>query len=128
MLHLDGVYADGPDRSLCFRWVKALSSAQITPLTQTLARRIGRHLERQDWLAQDADNGDLAGDVLEASPVAPLLGSSIAYRVTWVAAGSRGVQTTNADSARRRFFLPCLVSFAPNRQAGIRPSRSGTAE
>lgn len=33
---------DQPDGSLRFRWVKAPTSAELTQLTQTLARRIGR--------------------------------------------------------------------------------------
>lgn len=81
MLFLDGVYVERPDGSLRFRWVKAPSSAELTRLTQTLARRIGRYLERQGWLTQDAENSYLAGDALEAGPMAPLLSSSITYRI-----------------------------------------------
>lgn len=81
MLFLDGVYIERPDGSLCFRWVKAPSSAELTRLTQTLARRIGRHLERQGLLERDAENSYLAGDGLETGPMEQLLGSSITYRI-----------------------------------------------
>lgn len=82
MLLLDGVYVERPDDgSLRFRWVKAPTSAELTQLTQTLARRIGRYLERQSWLTQDVKNSYLAGDVLEAGSMEQLLGSSITYRI-----------------------------------------------
>jgi hypothetical protein len=55
------VYAERPDGSLCFRWAKAPSGAELTRLTQTLARRIGRYLERQGLLERDAENSCLAG-------------------------------------------------------------------
>ena len=70
-----------PDGSLSFRWVKAPTSAELAGLTQTLARRIGRFLERQGLLERDAENSYLAGDDLEAGPMEQLLGSSITYRV-----------------------------------------------
>jgi hypothetical protein len=81
MLFLDGVYIERPDGSLFFRWVKAPSGAELTRLTQTLARRIGRHLERQGLLERDAENSYLAGDGLETGPMEQLLGSSITYRI-----------------------------------------------
>jgi hypothetical protein len=46
MLFLDRGYIEHPDGSLRFRWVKAPTSAELAGLTQTLARRIGRFLER----------------------------------------------------------------------------------
>jgi ribosomal protein S27E len=81
MLFLDGVYVERPDGSLRFRWVKAPTSAELAHLTQTLARRIGRYLERQGLLERDAENSYLAGDELEAGPMEQLLGSSITYRI-----------------------------------------------
>jgi hypothetical protein len=81
MLFLDGVYIERPDGSLRFRWVKAASGAELTRLTQTPARRIGRHLERQGLLERDAENSYLAGDGLQAGPMEQLLGSSITYRI-----------------------------------------------
>jgi hypothetical protein len=77
MLFLDGVYIERPDGSLRFRSVRASSSAELTQLTQVLALRIGRHLERQGLLERDAENSYLAGDDVEAGPMEKLLGSSI---------------------------------------------------
>jgi hypothetical protein len=81
MLFLDGAYVERPDGSLRFRWVKAPASAELTHLTETLARRVGRYLERQGLLERDAENSYLAGDDLEAGPMAQLLGSSITDRI-----------------------------------------------
>ena len=81
MLFLDGVYVERSDGSLRLRWVKTPTSAELTELTQTLARRIGRYLERQGLLERDAENSYLAGDDLAASPMEQLLGSSITYRI-----------------------------------------------
>jgi hypothetical protein len=81
LLLLDGVYIERPNGSLRFRWVKAPTSTELAGLTQTLARRIGRYLERQGLLERDAENSYLAGDDLEAGPMEQLLGSSITYRI-----------------------------------------------
>ncbi len=77
MLFLGGVYVGRPDGSLRFCWVKASSSTELARLTQTLAQRIGRYLERQGLLERDAENSYLAGDGLEAESMEQLLGSSI---------------------------------------------------
>ena len=85
MFFLDGVYIERPAGSLHFRWVKAPSGAELTRLTQTLARRIGRHLERQGLLERDAENSYLAGDGLPS--LSRLLGSRLPVHVlTWVRA------------------------------------------
>jgi hypothetical protein len=81
MLFLDGVYLERSDGSIRFRWVKAPTSAELTRLTHTLARRIGRYLERQGLLERDAENSYLAGDVFACGPMEQLLGSSITYRI-----------------------------------------------
>ncbi len=59
------------------RWL----SPSLTRLTQTLALRIGRYLERQGLLERDAENSYLAGDDLEAGSLEQLLGSAITYRI-----------------------------------------------
>jgi GNAT superfamily N-acetyltransferase len=56
------VYVERPDGSLRCRWVKAPSNGELSHLTQFLARRIGRYLERQGLLERDAENSYLAGD------------------------------------------------------------------
>ena len=81
MLVLDGAYVERSDRSLRFLWVKAPSSAEFTRLTQILALRIGRNLERQGMLERDAENSYLSGEVMEAEPLDQLLGDSITYRI-----------------------------------------------
>jgi DNA-binding IclR family transcriptional regulator len=73
MLFLDVVYVERPDGSLRFRGVKAPTSAELTGLARTLARRIGRFLQRQGWLTPDAENSYLTGEDLEAGPMDELL-------------------------------------------------------
>lgn len=81
MLFIDGLYIEHPDGSLRCRWVKAPTSAELVGLTQTLARRIGRFLERHGLLECDAENSYLASDNPEAGSMEQLLGSSITYRI-----------------------------------------------
>ena len=82
VLFLDGVYVDSAKGSSTrFRWVKAPTSAELTHLTHTIARRVGRFLERQGLLERDAENSYLAGDTMEAGPLDALLGHSITYRI-----------------------------------------------
>ena len=71
------MYIERPDGSLRFRWVKAPSGAELTRLIQTLARRIGRYLERQGLLERGVENSYPTGDGLEAGPMEQLLGSSM---------------------------------------------------
>ena len=47
MLSLDGVYVDRFDGSARFRWVSSPTTHELTQLSQTIARRVGRYLERQ---------------------------------------------------------------------------------
>ena len=61
--------------------MKAPTSAEIGRLSQTLAQRIGRCLERQGLRERDVENAYLVGDDLEAGPMEQLLGSSISYRI-----------------------------------------------
>ena len=57
MLFLDGVYLDGDAGSpLRFRWVKAPTNEELTPLAHTIAHRIARFLQRQGLLEQDSDD------------------------------------------------------------------------
>jgi hypothetical protein len=61
--------------------VKAPTSAELTRLAHTIARRVGRFLERQGLLERDAENSYLATDSVEDDPMTPLLGHSITYRI-----------------------------------------------
>ena len=81
MLFLGGVYVEGPDGRLRFRWVKAPTSAELTRLTDTTAHRVGRFLERQGLLERDAENSWLAGDDIDDDPMSSVLGHSITYRI-----------------------------------------------
>jgi len=81
MLFLDGVYVERPEGSLRFCWVRAPTSAELAGLTQTLAGRIGRFLERQGLLERDAENSYLVDDELELGAIAQLQSSSITYRI-----------------------------------------------
>jgi hypothetical protein len=47
------VYAERPEKSVRFRWVKAPTSAELTALTERIARRVGRFLDRQGVLERD---------------------------------------------------------------------------
>jgi hypothetical protein len=55
-LFLDGVYVDRLDGSVRFRWVSSPTTQGLTQLTPTIARRVGRYLERQGLLERDADD------------------------------------------------------------------------
>jgi hypothetical protein len=52
----DGAYADRQDRAARFRSVRSPTSQELTRLTQIIARRVGRFLERQGLLERDADD------------------------------------------------------------------------
>ena len=94
---LDGVYVDHLDGSVRFRWVSSPTTQELTQLTQTIARQVGRYLERQGLLERDADdcmdaggratqgavaeNSYLAADAVPEDPMNQLLGHSITYRI-----------------------------------------------
>ena len=82
MLLLDGVYVERADGSLRFRRVGAPTTAELEALTRTLARRIGRLLERRGVLERDAENAWLAGDEdAEPGAIDTLRAASITYRI-----------------------------------------------
>jgi len=83
MLFLDGVYvADAPHRAWPrFQWVREPTSAQLTQLAHTIARRVGRLLEREGLLERDTEQLDL-GEALDTDdPIPDLAGHSITYRI-----------------------------------------------
>ena len=81
MLFLDGVYVDGVDEAVGFRWVKAPTSVELTRQAHTIAHRVGRLQERHGLLQRDAENSFLAGDAVDEDPMDQLLGHSITYRI-----------------------------------------------
>ena len=104
MLFLDGVYVDQPNGAARFRWVKSLSSAEITRLTHTIAHRVGRFLERQGLLERDAENSYLASDAVDDDPMTPLLGHSITYRIAVGPQAGRKVFTLQSLPASDELF------------------------
>lgn len=81
MLFMDGVYVDGANEAARFRWVKTPTGEELTRLAHTLARRIGRFLERQGLLERAIENGYLTADTVDENPLHTLLGHSISYRI-----------------------------------------------
>ena len=59
----------------------APTGAELSRLAHTIARRVGRFLEREGLLARDAENSYLAGEAEDEGPMDQLLGSSITYRI-----------------------------------------------
>ena len=93
MLFLDGVYVERGDGRIRFRWVKAPLSAELTHLADTIARRVGRYLERQGLLERDAEHSWLAGEDLDQDPMSTVLGHSITYRIAVGPNAGRKVMT-----------------------------------
>ena len=75
MLFLDGVYADDPHKRVRFVRVKAPSHEELTALVGTIARRVGRKLER------DITYGYLSAEAVDDDPMAQLQGHTITYRI-----------------------------------------------
>ena len=68
--------------SLRFRWVKAPTSAKLTALAHTIARRVGRYLERRGLIERDAETTYLSFEGADEDPMHQLRGDSIAYRIS----------------------------------------------
>ena len=107
MLFLEGVYVDGVDESVGFRWVKAPTSVDLTRLAHTIANRVGRFLERHGLLERDAENSFLAGDAVDEDPMDQLLGHSITYRIA-----------VGPQAGRKVFTLQTLPASDPEEPFG----------
>ena len=92
MLFLDGVYVEHAGR-VRFRWVSAPTSAELSELAQRIAQRVGRYLERQGLLQRDAQHSYLAGERIDESPMDPLWGHSITWRIAIGPQAGRKVMT-----------------------------------
>jgi len=108
MLFLDGVYIEDQYGVLRFRRVKAPTSDELFKLTHTIARRVGRYLERRGLLESDGGNIFLtqaAVGVDNETPLNHLLGSSITYRIATGPQQGRKVMTlqTLPDCGDDRF-------------------------
>ena len=56
LLFLDGAYTQGDSHRLEFRRSREPTSAELTALAETLARRISRYLTRRGYLTQEAES------------------------------------------------------------------------
>ncbi len=82
ILFLDGVYVCRDNRPPRFQRLKAPAKSELEELVQLISQRVGRCLERQGLLEQDADNAWLDLDPAEDTDAMPhLLGSSVSYRI-----------------------------------------------
>jgi len=101
MLFLDGVYIDSETRAPPqFHWVKAPTSDELTQLVHTIARRVGRYLERRGLLERDIDNSYLTSEAVDDDPLHQLLGHSITYRISVGPNQGRKVFTLQSLPAR----------------------------
>jgi len=114
MLFLDGVYVDRPDGSARFRWVSSPTTQELTQLSQTIARRVGRYLERQGLLERDAENSYLTTDAVSEDPMNQLLGYSITYRIA-----------VGPQAGRKVFALQALPACEPDDYADTAGKASG---
>jgi len=67
ILFLDGVYVYRDNRPPRFHRVKASDKSELEDLVQLISQRVGRCLERQGLLEQDAENAWLELDPTEQS-------------------------------------------------------------
>ncbi len=82
ILFLDGVYVYRDNRPPRFKRVKAPAKDELEDLVQLISRRVGRCLERQGLLEQDAESAWLDCDPAEDTDAMPqILGSSVSYRI-----------------------------------------------
>ena len=98
ILFLDGVYVYRDNRPPRFKRVKAPAKDELEDLVQLISRRVGRCLERQGLLEQDAESAWLDLDPAEDTDAMPqILGSSVSYRIA-------------VGPQQGRYDLPCSQS------------------
>jgi hypothetical protein len=111
MLYLDGVYVEDNKyaSAMHFQWIKAPTNEELSRLTQPIAKRIGRYLERQGLLERDAEHSCLNANAIEdeQDPMHQLHGSSVTYRI---AVGPR--------QGRKVFTLQTLPASDPDEWVG----------
>jgi hypothetical protein len=82
ILFLGGVYVHPDDRPPRFRRVKAPAKSELQDLVQRISQPVGRCLERQGILEQDAESARLELDPADDTDAMPhILGSSVSYRI-----------------------------------------------
>jgi len=76
------VYVYRDNRSPRFQRVRAPDKSELEDLVQLISQRVGRCLERQGLLEQDAEQAWLELDPTDDTDAMPhLLGSSVSYRI-----------------------------------------------
>jgi len=82
ILFLDGVYVYRDNWPPRFQRVRAPDKSELEHLVQLISQRVGRCLERQGLLEQDAEQAWLKLDPADDTDAMPyLLGSSVSYRI-----------------------------------------------
>ena len=97
------VLVDDPHKGLRFVRVKGPSHEELAALVGTIARRVGRKLERQGLLERDIAYGYLSAEAVDDDPLAQLQGRSISYRIavgTWPAAPRLAAPPPSASPIR----------------------------
>ncbi|WP_422766310.1 transposase, partial [Pseudomonas aeruginosa] len=100
MLWLDGVYASGAGTPRLQR-ARAPTSAQLTALAGTIARRVCRHLMRKGWLEEEGEAAFLADSAVGDEGMDALRMHSITYRIA-----------TGRDAGRKVVTLQTLPGDA----------------
>ena len=93
------MYVDRLDGSPRFHWVGSPTTQELTQLSQSIARRVGRYLQRLGLLERDAENSYLTTDAVSEDPMTQLLGHSITYRIALGPQAGRKVFTLRTLSA-----------------------------
>lgn len=82
ILFLDGVYVYRDNRLPRFQRVRAPDKSELEVLVKSISQRVGRCLERQGLLEQDAEQAWLELDPADDTDAMPqILGSTIAYKI-----------------------------------------------
>ena len=93
MLWLDGVHEPRADRKPRLHRTRAPTSAQLTQLADTIARRVCRHLAKRGWLEGEDDSAFLTDSAGGDDGLDALQMSSITYRIATGAQAGRKVVT-----------------------------------
>ena len=95
MLWLDGVYENviQPQRKPRLHRTRAPTSAQLTSLADTIARRVCRHLAKRGWLEGEEDSAFLSERAGGDDGLDALRMSSITYRIATGTQAGRKVVT-----------------------------------
>jgi hypothetical protein len=128
MLYLDGVYVEDNKygSAMRFQWIKAPTDEELSRLTHTIAKRIGRYLERQGLLERHAEHSYLNANVIEdeQDPMHQLHGSSVTYRIAVGPRQGRKVFTLQPYPQEIQMSgsviwmdSPCMLASLPKRMS-----------